>query len=74
MQKNMYETEINFYSSLFYILFEYDRLPHETQYRNTWNSTGKHTMPGDSTINKMDTSPSAAAVDTVKMMNDTSQQ
>jgi len=39
---------------------------------DTWDSTGKHTMPADSTFNKIDTSDSAHLVDTVKMMTDTS--
>lgn len=46
----------------------------KTNAGNTWDSTGKHTMPGDSTINKIDAAASSSAVDTVKMMNDTSQQ
>ena len=39
---------------------------------DTWDSTGKHTMPADSTFNKIDTSDSAHLVDTEKMMTDTS--
>ena len=40
---------------------------------DTWDSAKtKHTMPDDSTINKIDTSSLSPLVDTVKMMTDTS--
>jgi len=69
---NYFKTK-SFFTACFIFCFGIMSCRTKINTTDTWDSAKtKHTMPDDSTINKIDTSSLSPLVDTVKMMTDTS--